>query len=93
MLLDEYQIAAARTDVSSSEASQRHLILGLFGEAGSVLSVSKKKGRDKSSSSVYFAQSSEELGDLLWYLVTAAKRSKLSLGQIAKSLVLHGSKR
>jgi NTP pyrophosphatase (non-canonical NTP hydrolase) len=93
MLLDEYQVSAARTDVSSSEASQRHLILGLFGEAGSVLSVSKKKGRDKSSSLVYFAQSSEELGDLLWYLATAAKRSKLSLGQIAKPLVLQGSRR
>jgi hypothetical protein len=28
MRLDEYQIAAARTDISSTEASHRHLILG-----------------------------------------------------------------
>jgi NTP pyrophosphatase (non-canonical NTP hydrolase) len=93
MLLDEYQVLAARTDVSSSEASQRHLILGLFGEAGSVLSVIKKKGRDKSSSRVYFESASEEIGDLLWYLATSAKRSGLTLGRIAKPLALRASKR
>ena len=75
MRLDEYQALAARTDVSSSEESHRHLILGLFGEAGSVLSVIKKKLRDRSSSQEYFEQATEELGDLLWYLATAAKRS------------------
>lgn len=93
MLLDEYQSLAARTDVSSSEASQRHLILGLFGEAGSVLSVIKKKGRDKSSSRVYFERASEEIGDLLWYLAASAKRSGFSLGRVAKPLALSPSKR
>jgi len=90
MRLEEYQTAAARTDVSSTEASHRHLVLGLFGEAGSVLSVIKKKGRDKSSSVEYFEHAKEELGDLLWYVATAAKRSKLSLGLIAKPLKLGG---
>ncbi len=93
MLLGEYQELAARTDVSSSEASQRHLILGLFGEAGSVLSVVKKKGRDNSSSQVYYDSASEEMGDLLWYVATAAKRSGLNLAKIAKPLVLQESRR
>lgn len=90
MTLDEYQTSAARTDVSSSEESHRHLILGLFGEAGSVLSVIKKKLRDRSSSQEYFEQATEELGDLLWYLATAANRSGLKLGIIAKPLRLPG---
>jgi len=90
LYLDEYQVSAARTDVSSSEESHRHLILGLFGEAGSVLSVIKKKLRDRSSSQDYFAQATEELGDLLWYLATAANRSGLKLGAIAKPLRLPG---
>lgn len=93
MLLDDYQVRAARTDVSSSESSQRHLVLGLFGEAGSVLSVVKKKGRDKRSSSVYLESASEEVGDLLWYLATTAKRSGLTLGRIAKPLALGTSKK
>lgn len=88
MLLGEYQDLASRTDVSSSETSQRHLILGLFGEAGSVLSVVKKKGRDSSGSRVYLDSASEELGDLLWYVATAAKRSGLNLPKIAKPLAL-----
>lgn len=90
MRLNEYQIAAVRTDVSSTEASHRHLILGLFGEAGSVLSVIKKKGRDRSSPVEYFEHAKEELGDLLWYVATAAHRSDISLGMIAKPLKLIG---
>lgn len=90
MLVDDYQLSAIRTDVSSSDESQRHLILGLFGEAGSVLSVVKKKGRDKSSSLEYIAQATEEIGDLLWYLATTANRSGISLGLIAKPLKLKG---
>ncbi|UOR14676.1 MazG nucleotide pyrophosphohydrolase domain-containing protein [Qipengyuania aquimaris] len=88
--LNEYQILAAKTDVSTSEESQRHLMLGLFGEAGSVLSVIKKKSRDKSSSSEYFSQATEEIGDLLWYVATAAHHSGLELGLLAKPLSLSG---
>lgn len=65
-------------------------MLGLFGEAGSVLSVIKKKGRDKSSSTEYVCQSTEELGDLLWYVATAAYHSGLKLGLLAKPLTLSG---
>ena len=90
MRMEEYQRLAARTDVSSVDANQRHLILGLFGEAGSVLSVVKKKGRDQNSSKIYYEQATEEIGDLLWYVATAAERSGLSLGLIAKPLRLRG---
>lgn len=93
MLLNDYQQSAIRTDVSSSESNFRHLVLGLFGEAGSVLSVVKKKGRDKGSSKLYFMQASEELGDLLWYIAASANKANIELGQIAEPLALSEHRR
>jgi hypothetical protein len=49
--LDQYQTLSARTDKSvSRETSGLHfLLLGLFGEVGSLLSELKKKQRDKTA--------------------------------------------
>ncbi len=60
-------------------------LLGLVGEAGSLLTEYKKKLRDGDAHSGFKSQLSEELGDLLWYLATIASRSGLSLGEIAQS--------
>lgn len=93
MLLDEYQNSAKKTDISSDDSASRYLLLGLFGEAGSVLSIVKKQDRDKITAQNYFHLAKEEIGDLLWYIAVVAYRDNISFGKIAKPLALPHSKR
>jgi NTP pyrophosphatase (non-canonical NTP hydrolase) len=68
--LDEYQRCAVQTYRGpDSRAEKGHfLLLGLFGEVGSLLSELKKKQRDRSAYLAYASSSLEETGDVLWYL-------------------------
>lgn len=83
--LDEYQRLAIKADQTPSKPLAFHL-LGLFGEAGSLLSVAKKKQRDSRSYFGYTRHVVEELGDVLWYLAVVAHRGGIRLSDIAKSL-------
>jgi NTP pyrophosphatase (non-canonical NTP hydrolase) len=85
LTLDQYQQQAVGTDVSKGHDSASFLLLGLFGEAGSVLSEVKKHERDRTVD--YKARVTEELGDTLWYLSAVAARNSIALSEIA-SLVL-----
>ncbi|WP_082662825.1 MULTISPECIES: nucleoside triphosphate pyrophosphohydrolase family protein [unclassified Sphingopyxis] len=88
MNLDDYQKSAIKTDTSVGDSASRYLLLGLFGEAGSVLSIVKKQDRDRLTPQHYFSLAMEEIGDLLWYLAVVAHHDKLTLGKIAKPLAL-----
>src|ERR1700754_2010582 len=68
--LAEYQRFAVRTYRGPAAAGEQleFLLLGLFGEVGSLLSELKKKQRDRSSYIAYNSSSIEETGDVLWYL-------------------------
>ena len=84
--LDEYQQFTAKTDKNDRSGIDGlgFVLLGLFGEVGSLLSALKKKQRDKDSFSSYDAEVTEELGDALWYFANAALRAGLPLAELAE---------
>src|SRR5437660_9620398 len=85
MDFDEYQKRAQRTDQRpDGDDSIVIPLLGLAGEAGSLLSEYKKRLRDGESHSEYEPLVTEELGDLLWYIANLASKFDLSLSEIAE---------
>lgn len=86
--LDEYQAFTKRTDRNDKIGADGlgFVLLGLFGEVGSLLSALKKKQRDKDAFSAYHDEVLEELGDALWYFANASLRADLPLSQIARSV-------
>ena len=87
MTLDEYQQKAAATDASriAKNPDLSVLMLGLAGEAGSLLTLYKKRLRDGDAFQVAEERLSEEIGDILWYLAAITRRFGLSLESIAMS--------
>ena len=81
LTLTSYQSLAVTSDRSPTAPFAFHL-LGLFGEVGSLLSVAKKKQRDKISYAGYAPAVIEELGDVLWYLAIVAHRAKIDFSEI-----------
>jgi NTP pyrophosphatase (non-canonical NTP hydrolase) len=81
----EYQQAALKTLQPAPPGVDAALIplLGLAGEAGSVLSAYKKGLRDAPAGRLTKAEMREELGDLLWYLAAVASRWELDLEDVA----------
>ena len=84
--LDEYQSFTETTDRSPTPGlgGLGFLLLGLFGEVGSLLSEIKKKRRDKDTYLGYRAAVVEELGDALWYFATISLRAGILLSDIAR---------
>lgn len=83
--LDEYQAYAKRTYRGHAVGRDKlqFLLLGLFGETGSLLSELKKKQRDSSAYQAYGSSALEETGDVLWYLANVADVCALSLGSLS----------
>lgn len=83
--IGEYQRLAVKTYRGPAAADERleFLLLGLFGEVGSLLSELKKKQRDSSSYVAYNSSSIEETGDVLWYLANVVDHCGLCLGVLA----------
>jgi NTP pyrophosphatase (non-canonical NTP hydrolase) len=83
--IEEYQRFAVRTyrGPATDDDKLEFLLLGLFGEVGSLLSELKKKQRDRSSYIAYNSSSIEETGDVLWYLSNVAHHCGLSVGVLA----------
>jgi NTP pyrophosphatase (non-canonical NTP hydrolase) len=87
---DEYQAEAARTDTQDSMDKEGLVVplLGLAGEAGSLLTLYKKWLRHGDSYQVVSSRISEELGDILWYLAAIARRSGISFSEVARANLL-----
>jgi NTP pyrophosphatase (non-canonical NTP hydrolase) len=83
--LSRYQALALQADHSPDETLAFPL-LGLFGEAGSLLSVVKKKQRDHAAYVGYAPHVVEELGDVLWYFTVVAARGGVNLADIGNNL-------
>ena len=81
VLLSEYERAIIPTD-RFPDAEVTPILLGLFGEVGSVMSTSKKLHREKSAFSGYMRDVEEELGDTLWYVAALCRRLKISLSDL-----------
>lgn len=84
--LDEYQQFTGKTDRNNKSGIEGmgFVLLGLFGEVGSLLSALKKKQRDKEAFASYHDEVIEELGDALWYFANGALRAGLPLSRIAE---------
>ncbi|MGH8612249.1 MAG: nucleoside triphosphate pyrophosphohydrolase family protein [Gammaproteobacteria bacterium] len=86
LALDEYQHFTTYTDRNDRSGIDGlgFVLLGLFGETGSLLSELKKKQRDKDAYVAYYDSVIEELGDVLWYFANAALRAGISLSALAQ---------
>ncbi|GJD94424.1 nucleoside triphosphate pyrophosphohydrolase family protein [Methylobacterium iners] len=82
LTIADYAAQAALTDQHSDGGSLAFPLLGLFGEAGSLLSEVKKKQRDHASYRGYAGAVVEELGDVLWYLAAVASRVNVRLSDV-----------
>ncbi|NKC13642.1 MAG: hypothetical protein GKR94_16060 [Gammaproteobacteria bacterium] len=87
MKMREYQKLAQVTDQNPGcdESGLVIPLLGMIGEAGSLLSEYKKKLRDGDSHVEFRQHLSEELGDLLWYIANLAQKWGLDLEDIARA--------
>jgi NTP pyrophosphatase (non-canonical NTP hydrolase) len=84
--LDEYQQSTTLTDRNDRAGIDGlgFVLLGLFGEVGSLLSALKKKQRDKDAYVAYHDTVIEELGDVLWYFANTALRAGIDLSALAQ---------
>lgn len=92
LLLDEYQRFAVKLNRTGLKdgAALDFLMMGLFGETGSLLSEVKKKQRDKRAYFSYRQSSIEELGDVLWYFANVARLVPVKLSEVAARAVQSG---
>jgi NTP pyrophosphatase (non-canonical NTP hydrolase) len=86
LALDDYQRKALLTDRNFREGPKglRIPLLGLFGEVGSLLSLPKRKQREKPTAS-YRESVIEEFGDVLWYLSNLTSRHRIRLSTLAQA--------
>jgi NTP pyrophosphatase (non-canonical NTP hydrolase) len=86
MNFSEYQEAAAQTDKFEGKQSDALVValLGLSGEAGSLVTLYKKMLRDGDAYQAVKESITEELGDVLWYIAAIARRAGLDLAEIAQ---------
>jgi hypothetical protein len=84
--LSEYQRLAVRTDQQVDDPDRRLLValLGLAGEVGTLLTEHKKWLRDGDAHDRATGVS-EDIGDILWYLATAASALDLDLAEAARA--------
>lgn len=91
VLLTEYEKAVAPTD-RFLDSDVTPILLGLFGEVGSVMSTSKKLHREKGAFAAgYMRDVEEELGDTLWYVTALCRRLKLSLTDLFSEVLDNGN--
>lgn len=81
-----YQIESSRSDRARGDSLESIMVplLGLAGEAGSLLSEYKKWLREGDCYKPFTDQVSEEIGDILWYLANIAEKAGLDLQEIAE---------
>lgn len=77
----EYDQQVAATDKLSPTAV-KPVLLGLFGEIGSIMATSKKYHREGDAFSAYRDDVIEEFGDALWYLTALCRRYDMPLEEI-----------
>lgn len=87
MELSDYQAEARLTSHWSERTGKATLValLGLSGEAGSLLTEYKKRLRDGEAHRTYRERIAEELGDVLWYVAEIATCFDLDLNEVAQT--------
>src|SRR5258708_14618123 len=73
ILLAEYMSQVEPTDKLAADDLQP-VLLGLFGEVGSIMATAKKFHREKEAYAGYRHAVEEEFGDALWYFTALCRR-------------------
>lgn len=84
--LNKYEEATAETD-RFSQGEFIPLLLGLYGEVGSIMSTSKKYRREKKAYLGYKDAVEEEFGDALWYFAAICRRVGIHLDSVFESAI------
>jgi NTP pyrophosphatase (non-canonical NTP hydrolase) len=79
--LHEYERVIEATDRFSKE-DLKPILLGLYGEVGSIMSASKKYHREKKAYVGYKEAVEEEFGDALWYFTALCRRMDVKISDI-----------
>ncbi len=86
-LLIDYEAMAAKTDRLTTNDSDP-ILLGLFGEVGSIMSAAKKLHRDKSAfEASYRNEVKEEFGDVIWYVAALCRRYRIGLADLISEVL------
>jgi NTP pyrophosphatase (non-canonical NTP hydrolase) len=91
MKLREYQLEAQKTDQVPGTRKDKEgsgimvPLLGLAGEAGTLLTEYKKWLSEGPSYQIFKDRVAEELGDILWYVANIASKEDLNLDAIANA--------
>jgi NTP pyrophosphatase (non-canonical NTP hydrolase) len=81
ILLTDYMNQVAPTDRLPADDLQP-ILLGLFGEVGSIMATAKKFHREKDAYAGYRYAVEEEFGDALWYLTALCRRLNIRVDEI-----------
>ncbi|MEJ0027679.1 MAG: nucleoside triphosphate pyrophosphohydrolase family protein [Rhizomicrobium sp.] len=81
ILLREYVSEIAKTDKLPPH-DLRPVLLGLFGEVGSILATAKKVDREGKAYIGFHDTVAEEFGDTLWYFAALCRRLKIELESV-----------
>jgi hypothetical protein len=81
ILLTDYMSQVAPTDQLPADELQP-VLLGLFGEVGSIMATAKKFHREKEAYAGYRHAVEEEFGDALWYFAALCRRLKVPMDEI-----------
>jgi NTP pyrophosphatase (non-canonical NTP hydrolase) len=89
VLLRDYAAGVEATDRFGKQDVQP-IVLGLFGEVGSVMSAVKKHKREGQAYLGFRRAVEEELGDALWYLVALCRRTEINVEEVFSGVVKNG---
>src|ERR1700676_4681827 len=81
ILLTDYMSQVAPTDRLPADDLQT-ILLGLFGEGGSIMATAKKFHREKEAYAGYRHAVEEEFGDALWYFTALCRRLDIHMDEI-----------
>lgn len=76
--LRQYELTIEKTD-RFSKGEITPILMGLYGEVGSIMATSKKYYREKKAYAGYKAAVEEEFGDALWYLSALCRRLSINM--------------
>lgn len=89
ILLQDYALGVEATD-RFGKADIQPIVLGLFGEVGSVMAAVKKHKREGDAYMSYRQAVEEELGDALWYFTALCKRVGVTIEAIFAEVSWNG---
>jgi NTP pyrophosphatase (non-canonical NTP hydrolase) len=89
ILLREYAAGVEATDRFGQDEVQP-IVLGLFGEVGSVMSAVKKHKREGSAFLGFRQTVEEEFGDALWYFTALCRRMEINVAEIFAGVAKNG---